>query len=105
MESLTVCFEVHGFRVISAHSSAEALDVLGREMPALVLPDLNAPILDGPDFARELDRRGLSLPVVVMSSEPGAAEAARELGAVATLGKPFEVARLLATVGSIARTA
>jgi CheY-like chemotaxis protein len=62
--------EMEGYRVVEAVNGREAIDVARREQPALVLMDLNMPVLDG--FAatlhiRELEGLG-AVPIVAVTA-------------------------------------
>jgi CheY-like chemotaxis protein len=94
-ETLALAMEIKGCRVATARNGVEALQAVDREQPAVVLLDMQMPVLDGPGFMSELIRRGIRLPVVLMSSDPFGERHAREIGAVAYLSKPFGLHRLL----------
>ena len=55
------------FRVVEAEDGIEALAQLDRALPDIIVLDLRLPRLNGLDFLRALDRRGLRTPVVVCS--------------------------------------
>ena len=94
--------EDHGFRVITAANGIEALRVLDRNVPAVVLLDMQMPLLDGPGFARALRERGLNVPVIVMTAGSSAARWAKELTADAYLSKPFDIDGLVEVAGRFA---
>lgn len=81
-------------RIQEAGNGREALDVLDRSWIDLVLLDLNMPVMDGEEFARQLRARPdlAGVRVVVVSTEVNQARLARmrELGVVDSLRKPFE---------------
>lgn len=64
----------------------------------MVVLDLHLPTIDGWGFARGLRKRGLRVPLVVISALPEAREVASEIGADAVIPKPFEPADVLAAV-------
>ncbi|MHC5020303.1 MAG: response regulator [Planctomycetota bacterium] len=79
-------------------SGWEALDRLaagGRYELALV--DLHMPDLDGASLVKKMRAAGHDLPVVIISGLPQeeVEAAARELGAVGWVKKPFDVSRLV----------
>src|SRR5688572_8117033 len=77
VEALTVV----GYRVDEAANGAEALEVLGRRRPALVLLDLMMPVMDGWQFRfRQQQRADLAqIPVVLLSAAVGLDAQARSL--------------------------
>ncbi|SCL35067.1 PAS domain S-box-containing protein [Micromonospora nigra] len=90
------------FRVLGAVDGVEALDLVAREGPDLVLTDVMMPRLDGFGLLRALraDRRTAGLPVIVLSAHTGEEAAVQALGAGADdhLPKPFSSSELLARV-------
>jgi DNA-binding response OmpR family regulator len=90
-----------GYRVEHVHTGAEALArVRARDAYGLVLLDLGLPDMDGLDVLRTLRESGLSVPVIVLTSD--AADRARglELGADDYFVKPLPFGRLLEGVRS-----
>jgi DNA-binding response OmpR family regulator len=55
------------FKLLEAGDGLEALAVLERARPDIVVLDLRLPRMNGLDFLRALDRLGLRMPVVVCS--------------------------------------
>ena len=92
--------EGDGYRAVGASNGEEALEALREGLrPCLILLDLMMPRMDGWAF-RAAQRREPSLapiPVVVVTGY-GQQLAARPLGAVATLAKPFDLDKLLELV-------
>lgn len=84
-----------GFEVVTAANGVEALRAIERVEPAVVLLDMQMPILDGAGFARLLRERGMHVPIVVMTAGSSAERWARELPADAHLAKPFDIEGLL----------
>src|SRR6266545_4646401 len=91
VEVIRGVLEHEGFRVVTAANGAEALRELERRLPALVLLDMQMPILDGQAFVRAVRQRKLDVPIVVMTAGSSAARWARELPVEAYLSKPFEI--------------
>ena len=56
-----------GFRLVEASDGIEALAQLDRARPDIIVLDLRLPRLNGLDFLRALERKGLATPVVVCS--------------------------------------
>lgn len=86
---LRILFQSEGFEVVMAHDGQEALEKLADGEPALVILDLQMPVLDGRGFFREFRRRGYKSPVLLLSAYNSDA-AREELGAEAAFGKPCD---------------
>lgn len=96
--------EAAGYDTAAASDGREALALLHRRRPDLVLLDLRMPGLDGYEFCRmvksdpDLDR----MPVVLFSASSSRADSLKEkclaLGADGYLAKPFTSSELLAAV-------
>lgn len=95
VEVIRGILEHEGFRVVTAANGAEALRELERRLPALVLLDMQMPIVDGQAFVRAVRDRKLNVPIVVMTAGSSAARWARELSVNAYLSKPFDIDRLV----------
>src|SRR5204863_9255083 len=82
LERLMLSHSGHG--VLVAANGREALDVLERLRPTLMLLDLMMPVMDGLTFLIERRRRGLAADVPVICSSAAGEQAVRraqELGA------------------------
>ncbi len=90
--------DLEGYPVVTATNGAEALDVMERTSPSLVLLDMRMPVLDGWGFVRALRERGLDTTVVVMTATADARRWAAEIGAKGVLAKPFDLDDLIAEV-------
>lgn len=88
--------EREGYAVLRAYSGTEALLLLKRTRPDLVLLDLMLPGLSGEALLPELD----GIPVIVVSAKAGVEDKTALLlgGAADYLAKPFDSRELLARV-------
>lgn len=88
--------EREGYAVLRAYSGTEALLLLKRTRPDLVLLDLMLPGLSGEALLPELD----GIPVIVVSAKAGVEDKTALLlgGAADYLAKPFDARELLARV-------
>ena len=92
-----------GFAVITAANGADALRAIEQAPPAVVLLDMQMPILDGPAFVHALEQRGLRVPIIVMTAGSSAARWAKELPVAGYLSKPFDIEGLLGIASRYAR--
>lgn len=95
-----------GYRVVSADSGEQALDLLNEEQPHLVLLDILMPGMDGYEVCRRIRANpGTAYLPVVMITASDAQQKVRgiESGADDFITKPFDQAELLARVKSLVR--
>jgi DNA-binding NarL/FixJ family response regulator len=90
--------------VATAGTAAEAEILLERRRPALLLMDYRLPDRVGSELLRDLRRRGVSTPAVLMTAnpEPGFNDLAREAGAQGTVLKTGSLDELLQTLRAVA---
>jgi len=83
-----------------AVSAAEALDLIGRRHADVFLVDYRLPDGRGTELVKELRRRGIAAPVVLMTAnaERGFNESARDAGAQGTVLKTGHAEELLSTL-------
>ncbi len=88
------------FACLTAGSAREALAVVERDRPDLILTDLRMPGMDGLALLRAVKRLSPPTPVVIFTAYASEATAQEALAAGATgfLAKPFSGAELLQTV-------
>lgn len=91
-----------GFDVITARDGKEALAVLEKDKPDLIISDLNMPVMDGMTFCRTLRQNPehAVIPFVCMSSESDRFRMRQMLqsGAATYIVKPFNVDQLIIMV-------
>ena len=96
---LKVALGQEGHRVVTAADGAMALGECAIEEPALILLDLDLPVMDGREFLeryRAGERGGAKVAVVSGMSDGDVV--ARQLVADEFISKPFDVESLLDTV-------
>jgi CheY-like chemotaxis protein len=106
LELLEVTLKFKGYAVITARNGEEALEVLAKQRPALIITDILMPKMDGYAFVQKLrlnvDTRGL--PVVFLSATyvtPEDKEFALSLGAARFIEKPIDAEDFLLTVAEL----
>jgi CheY-like chemotaxis protein len=96
--------EGRGCRAVGAENGRRALNLLEVVEPDVIVTDLMMPELDGFGFMREYFKRPPPhAPIVAMSAFGAYLDEARELGAAATIEKPFESSELTSIVIDLAR--
>jgi two-component system response regulator AtoC len=92
-----------GYAVRVAKSGAEAIEAIGKNLPDLVMMDVQLPDQDGIGVLRQLKREHPELEVIVMTAFGGSSTAikAMEHGAYDYVTKPFEIDDLLATLNRV----
>lgn len=88
-----------GYSVVSATSAIDALEAIDGKRPDLILLDAKMPVMDGREFLTILrERKGIQVPVVLMTAARIAPSETARLGVQGFLAKPFDLDDLLACV-------
>jgi two-component system KDP operon response regulator KdpE len=106
LRALRVNLTARSYKVITAATGRQALDLAGRDQPDLIVLDLGLPDMDGVEVIRAL--RGWStVPIVVLSGRTQSLGKIRALDAGADdyVTKPFHVDELVARVRAVGRRA
>ncbi len=92
-----------GVNVLQAENGRAALDLALAEQPALVLMDMDMPIMTGFEAVEQLRRRGYTKPIFALTGHRDGPEAERALssGCDALLAKPIHSDVLRARVRSV----
>jgi CheY-like chemotaxis protein len=94
--------EFEGYRVRVASNGREALQMIAREKPCVMVVDLMMPVMDGAEFRRRL--QGMPemarIPFVLVSGTRDAPRIARDLGIDDVLPKPCDAEHLLSIVAA-----
>ena len=101
---LKAYLEQAGFAVVNASDGQQALTVFRHEKPALVLLDLNLPVLDGLDVCRAL-RKESTTPIIMVTARVEETDRliGLELGADDYISKPFSPREVVARVRAVLR--
>jgi chemosensory pili system protein ChpA (sensor histidine kinase/response regulator) len=94
-----------GLRVVTAKDGLDAISVMAENKPDIILLDIEMPRMDGYEFASHVrnDDRVADVPIIMVTSRVGDKHRARaiELGVNDYLGKPFQDAALLESIGRL----
>lgn len=100
---LQALMEDEGYETLVASNGRQALELLAKSSPDVVLTDFMMPIMDGPALIQSLadNKATRQLPVIVMSSLPEQSVRDRCDGYAEFLRKPFREGDIL---GALSRT-
>jgi DNA-binding response OmpR family regulator len=95
---------MHGFTVTLCDGGASLREAIARQMPDLVVLDLNMPEEDGLSIIRDLKRHS-GVPIIMLTATASSIDrvVGLELGADDYLAKPCEMRELLARIRSVLR--
>lgn len=106
LDLLEVTLRFQGYQVLTAKNGQEALDILEKETPELIITDILMPKLDGFALVQQLrnDQKTQSIPVIFLSATyvtPEDREFAMSLGASHFIEKPIDTEDFLLTVAEL----
>lgn len=106
LELLEVTLRFKGYQVLTARDGREALEIITRHPPALVITDILMPSMDGYSLAFRLRRAPATrhIPIIFLSATyvaPEDKEFALSLGAVRFLEKPVDTQEFLKAVSEV----
>lgn len=91
-----------GYRVLTAADGHQTLALIRARAPALVLLDLQMPLLNGWEVLDRLRAEDIRVPVVFLTAAYRASAEAERHDVAGFLAKPFDVDELLAVVARYA---
>lgn len=110
VDGVKLTLEMEGFQVLAAHSGQEALTILERITPDLILADIMMPHLDGYELYVRVhgDPRWVHVPFIFLTAKTSKEDVRRgkEMGADDYITKPFDPQDVVAAVrGKLKRMA
>ena len=97
--ALRLALALKGFEIREAANGADAISLMGKEPPDLILVDWLMPGMDGSGLCRAIRTRS-DVPIIVITSKPDVRSEALAAGANDYLKKPFAVDELLIHIES-----
>ncbi len=97
---VSTSLRILGYDVITSGSGEEALELVGREKPDLMLLDVLMPGVNGFQVLQKL-RTFSELPVIVFSARSSSREEALMLGANDFIAKPFTPEQMAKTISAV----
>lgn len=96
-EMLMTDLQLSGIPAVAAVNGREALDVMKRERPCLILLDLMMPVMDGEAFRRSQlkDPDLSSVPVILLSARHDVPKRAEVLHTDGWIMKPFDIEQVV----------
>ena len=106
-DSFAILLEESGYRVLTAGTAADAIQIASEERPGLVVLDLGLPDRPGLDVVRAIreDPEVADTPVIALTGRVGAGEeqASLDAGCNRYLAKPIAPSDLLAELEALVR--
>ncbi|MDS1030363.1 response regulator [Bacillota bacterium LX-D] len=95
--------EENDYEVTLAANGQEALSVMHKTKPEVVLLDMKMPDMNGLQVLQQMNSSGENIPVIMMTAfdEQNLIEQAEELGAKGFLAKPFDINQIIEAVSNI----
>jgi DNA-binding response OmpR family regulator len=93
-----------GYQAITALTVGEAIEIINKEIPDLILLDLSMPAVSGYDFLKMRSQLNIEkVPVIVVSAYDSldSVESTRDLGAVDFVSKPISIETILKKINAL----
>lgn len=99
-QSMRRSLKRNGYEVMEAANGKEAISIIEKLSPDIVVTDILMPEMDGLEFIRWLSKSRPDVPVIVLTEyvDPIYLEAAMQLGASVRLHKPFKEEQLMSAI-------
>ncbi|UKV13252.1 response regulator [Thalassospiraceae bacterium SW-3-3] len=102
-QTITEGLRASGFTVVSASNGQQGLENFLRAKPDIVITDIIMPDKDGLNAIQEIRKKDLKIPIIAVSGGGRThnmefLDLAEQLGANATIAKPFRITMLVSEI-------
>ena len=107
LKALEINLKKEGYQVLKATSGEQGMKLAVQENPHLILLDIMMPGISGLDVCRELRKKGIEIPIVMLTAKGDEVDrvVGLEMGADDYIVKPFSLHELLARIRARLRRA
>jgi two-component system, response regulator, stage 0 sporulation protein F len=93
---LNEVFQKEGYKTFQAANGVQAIDIVQKHTPDLVLLDMKIPGMDGIEILKRLKKINQDIRVIIMTAygELDMIQEAKDLGAITHFAKPFDIDEL-----------
>jgi two-component system, response regulator, stage 0 sporulation protein F len=90
---LNEVFQKEGYKTFQAANGVQAIDIVQKHSPDLVLLDMKIPGMDGIEILKRLKKIDPEIRVIIMTAygELDMIQEAKDLGAITHFAKPFDI--------------
>lgn len=90
---LNEVFQKEGYQTFQAANGFQALDIVDKHSPELVLLDMKIPGMDGIEILKRMKAKDKDIQVIIMTAygELDMIQEAKDLGAITHFAKPFDI--------------
>ncbi|GAH26449.1 unnamed protein product, partial [marine sediment metagenome] len=104
IRALQASLEANGFEILTATDGSEALEVIDKELPDLLILDIIMPKMDGFEVCRRVRQRS-EIPIIMLSARQSEEDKVQclNLGSDDYISKPFSMNEVVARVKAVLR--
>ena len=104
LKFIRVNLEARGYEVLLAADGEQAINIIKKEVPDLILLDIMMPKMDGFEVCRRI-REWSQIPIIILSAREGEMDKVKclDCGADDYVTKPFPLRELLARIKAVIR--
>ena len=101
--ALKIRLQANSYRVVTAHDGAQALELVAKEQPDLIILDVMMPVMDGYSCLKELQNRfgRGTIPVIILTARDRMKDLFELEGIADYVIKPFDYEDLLVRIDRV----